>query len=464
MRSLASILLTSVCVLSFQALSADAQAKSAHSWSGGISVGVSTDRNAGAGGAKVRGGSRAKDDDEDEEDEEEAVFDDDDLTGDDLLDDLDLDDDDLQDEIAEIEDEEDGIIGNEDEDGDGIADGDLDGDGDIDGGADDLDGDAGDDAAPDDAADAGGDDPADAGDDAPADDAVADAPADDAVADAPADDAVADAPAGDAREFPLGFRQSAVTRRPPRAKRGDRLTLKAGVAHKYAFDKNTLWKTGASYTGANQRQRNRNDNNITALSSGPEFKALGGDLTWGPSVAYARLVQNNKSVFDLYAAAIGAKYKINKKLGFKTKYTYDTTHYQSPRADESYGQKIAFAVAVKPFKKTTAELGYSFKTNDLSPAERERDRQDVKLKFQQDFAYKIFVVGEAAYKWTDFDAARRREPIREDEEYNFGVSLGKEVYKGVNVELQYDHRKFDTNIRNRDTSNDRWALVTGWKF
>jgi Surface lipoprotein assembly modifier len=487
MRSFSYALLTSVCVLSFNLFTVNAQAKELDSkskWSGAISVGVSTDRNAGAAPASLRGGSsggkskgsKGSADDEDEDEDDAEVFDDGDITGDDLLDDLDLDEPDLQDQIDDLEDEADGIEGNEDLDGDGFADGDADGDGlvdDADGdGVADEGGDANGDGVADGGVDNNGDGIADGGGDADGD-GVADAPADPAaepVVDAAADPAP-DAGGGDAgggdpflRTSAAPAKKAAAVKLPPKGKRGDRLTVKAGVANSYAFNKDFAWKTGASITSAFQRQNKKNDNRIMALTSGPEFKSLGGDLTWGPSLAYAHMTKDSKHIFDLYAASFGAKYKLTKKLGIKGKYTYSATNFEIARADTSYGQKLGFALAAKPFKQTTSELGWSFNTVNVSPAEKEKDGQQVSLKLQQDFPYEIYLAGVASYKFTEFDVAKKREPLRKDRDLNVGVSIGKEVWKDINMELQYDHRAFDTNIVGKDVSNDRFALVTGWKF
>jgi Surface lipoprotein assembly modifier len=445
-RSLTYALLTGVCLFSLHGLDNQAWAKKKESspskWAGKVEAGYSFDRNAGGAPSSLRGGSKSRGSDEDEEDEDEDedddddVFDDDDITGDDLLDDLDLDEPDLEDELNELEDESDGIIGNEDFDGDGIADGFED-----------------------------GGDGLETADGAPLDDANGDGIADAPITDAPVvADPVAD-PAVDPAAAPFRKASAGIGswHRPRKGKRGDRLTMKAGVTNAYKFNKGLTWKSGANVTAAEQRSR-KNDNYLLALTSGPEFTSLKKKLTWGPSLSYARMNKDGKHIFDLYAASFGGKYKITKKLGIKSKYTYSSTNFAIARAESASNQKISVALAMKPFKKTTAELGYAFNTVNTSPNQKEKDVNQITLKFQQDWPYKFFIAGKAGYKWVEFDAAKRRQPLREDRDVTTGISLGREVWKDINMELQYDHRAFDTNIRGKDVSNDRFALVTGWKF
>jgi hypothetical protein len=440
-RTLTYALLTGVCLFSLQGLDNEALAKkkeaSPSKWAGKVEVGYSFDRNAGGAPSSLRGGSKSRssdddeDEDEEEEDEDDGLFDDDDITGDDLLDDLDLDEPDLEDELNELEDEADGVVGNTDLDGDGVLDG-LE-----DGGA------------------------LETADGAPIDDA----PVDDTPADgAPADDAAApDVVDPDAAPFRKTSAGIGSWHRPRKGKRGDRLTMKAGVTNAYKFHKGLTWKSGANVTAAEQRAK-KNDNYLIAFTSGPEFTSLKKKLTWGPSLSYARMTKDGKHIFDLYAASFGGKYKLTKKLGIKSKYTYSATNFAIARADTAYNQKIGLSLAMKPFKKTTAELGYAFNTVDTTPEQKEKDVNQITLKFQQDLPYKFFVAGKAGYKWVDFHAAKRRQPLREDRDITTGISLGKEIWKDINMELQYDHRAFDTNIRGKDVSNDRFALVTNWKF
>lgn len=398
--SLCLLATTSLIALSSGDVLAKA-AKSNHSFSGGIQIGISTDRNAGAAGGAIRSASSASKDDGDEDEDED---DDDDAAsiGDDVLDDLDLEDDDSFDDL---------------EDDEAIADGeaDLDGDGIIDG----TEGDTTEGAA----------------------------------------DIGADAAAMQIRRSPK------AAKAPPKTVRDERLSTKAAIGHKYAMSSSSAWKTGLSYTGANQRDLKKNDNYILALGTGPEFKLLKGDLTLNPSVAYARLSKDSKHVFDTYAASFGAKYKLNKMFAVKSKYTYSMQNFQSSKLDDVYGNKFALGLAMKPFKNGTAEVGYSFKTVDATPASKEKDQNEIGAKYQHDFPMKFYAIGEARYKWTDYDvAASKKVPVREDEEYNLGFSIGKEIYKGMTLELQYDNRTASTNIPNKDTSNDRFALVSSWKF
>lgn len=408
-------LLASVSALAFACGDAAAKSSGNSSFSGGIQIGVSTDRNAGSSGGVLRSSSSREDDDEDEDADSDDDDDDDFADDDDLLDDLDLEDDD---DVAAIEDE---LDDDGDADGDGIVDGtesdDSDGDGITDG------------------------EEAAAGTDAGAGDLAVD-------------------------EAALSIRRAGKAAAKPKTVRDERLTLKANIGHKYKLGKSGhTWKSGMSYTSANQRDLDKNDNYIMALSTGPEFKLMKGDLTVSPQVAYARLSKDSKHIFDTYAALLGAKYKINKSIAVKGKYTYSEQNFSSSKLDEVYGQKWAAALDFKPFKHAAAEIGGAFKTVDTTPASKEKDQRELHVKYQHDLPWKFYALGLAGYKWTDYDvAASSRVPVRKDEEATVGLSLGREIYKKVTLELQYDHRDTNTNIRNKDSSNDRFALVGSWKF
>lgn len=430
---------------------------------GGITLGISTDRNAGA--APV--GERSAADDFDDEDEDEEGEDDE--IDSDAFEDLDLDDQNLLDQLDETTDEDgDGDFFDEDQDafdidGDGIADEDADGDGiedadlDGDGVADfDLDGDG----TPDVDADGDGlEDPIADGGDVGGD----------------AGDPGADAGDGDAAAIMLDGSEDPTQslaavgggRRPvPSTIRDERFTTRAKLGLSYKIGSWAKeWKTAAQVGTASFNTLDKKDNVLFAMNSGPVFKIKAWDAVIQPSVMFASLSTDGTHQFDNYGGSLAAQFNLSKLWQLGVRYGYDIRNFDNALVENvdahSYGTSLKYKLS-----KNQALIGsYRARFEDTDVDARGKAAHQIALAYQQKWQNGIYVKPQVGYAFIERNgAANARQPVREDNRTTFNFALGKTFDYGINVEAQYSNMDTDVNLPRKDVANDRFVILSGWKF
>jgi hypothetical protein len=455
-KSLLASLLIGVSAVAFST-TAEAGKKLTYSdftLTGGVTLGYSTDRNAGA--APVGERSAADDFDDEDEDGEDG---DDDIDVD-AFEDLDLDDQNLLDQLNETTDEDgDGDFFDDDEDafdidGDGIPDEDADGDGiedvDLDGDGEpdfDLDGDG----TPD--VDADGD-------------GIEDPIADGVDADAGDGDAVAIAL--DGSEIPAdALAAVGGGRRPaPSNIRDDRFTTRAKLGLSYKMGSWAKeWKTSAQVGTAMFNTLDRKDNFLFAMNSGPVFKVKAWDATIQPSFMFASLSTDGTHQFDNYGGSLAAQFNLNKLWQLGVRYGYDIRDFDNSLVENvdahSYGTSLKYKLS-----KTQALVGgYRARFEDTDVEARGKAAHQVTLGYQQKWQNGVYIRPQVGYAYIERNgAARAGQPVREDRRTTFNMALGKTFDYGINVEAQYSNMDTDVNLPRKDVANDRFVILSGWKF
>lgn len=383
---------------------------------GGITLGLSTDRNAGVAPA----GERSAADDFDDEDEDEDSDDGDDFEAD-AFEDLDLEGDDLADQLDETTDE-DGDGDFFDDDGEAV---DLDGDGIPD---EDLDGD-------------GIEDPveADAGDAIPDD---------------------ADAIALDGSTF------AATAGTGPTNIRDERFTTKAKLGLSYKIGSWAKeWKTAAQMGTTHFDTLDKKDNMLFGMNTGPVFKVKNWNATIQPTLLFASLTTDGNHQFDNYGAGIAATFDLTKTWQLGVRYGYDVRDFENPLVENVNANSFGTALKYKLSKTQAITGGYRARFEDTNPDPRGKEAHQFSLGYQQKWDNGIYVKPTVGYAFIERNGATRATlPVREDKRTTFNVALGKTFDHGINVEAQYGNMDTDVNLPRKDSANDRLVLLTGWKF
>lgn len=387
---------------------------------GGLQISASTDRNAGV--APISDGLKGAPDDDDEDEDE-------DIEDDDVFEDLDLDDQDAIDQLNESIDE-DGDGDFFDEDGPGEdEEGDLDGDSIAD--ADEIPGDDDGDGVPD---------------------------ALDTFTDGDGD-GIADDPDVQAMRAPGG-------RRPSR--RDERMTYTANVGYTQKIGGWAKeWKSSAKVASTDFDKLQRNDTVLIGVNSGPVFKVKSLKAQIQPSLIYAHLRKDGTDIFSNYGAALTGQFKLDKDWKLNLRYGFDARNFEDPRIEtiraHSWAAKLQYAIG----KNHSVSFGYTnrLEDTDFLQLARTKDQNQFTLGYQKKWENGFYVKPQVAFAFIERNAiAKRNQPVREDDRVTYNLALGKEFAYGINAELQYSSMETDTNIRNKDTSNDRFVFVTGWKF
>lgn len=394
--------------------------RSRHDVGGGLSLVLSTDRNAGL-APLTDGATRNLDDDEtDEEDDEDDDFD---AFNDDFFDDLDLSDQDAIDQLDESIDE-DGDGDFFDEDGAGQdEEGDVDGDGILDG------------------SEVLGDDD---GDGVP--DAL------DAL-DELSDPALADA------------RRAAA--RPGRSVRDERLTYNANLNYAYRTDGLVRkWKIGGRLASTDFDRLGGKDTQLYGFKAGPVFKLKSLRATIQPSFVYAALRKDGADVFDTYGLVLNTGFKLTKQWKLSLQYGYDVRSFDNGRVADVDTHGFGAGLEYRWSKRQRVELGYRNRLEDTSFAAlaRTKDQHQVTLAYALKWR-RFFFKPQVGYAIAERDAASRPGlPVREDERVTYGFALGAKLPQGFSAEVQYGNTELDVNLPRKDSSNDRVAAVVAWKF
>jgi hypothetical protein len=389
------------------------KAKKSYKITGGITIAGSTDRNAGV--APLADGLRGGEDDDDDEDEDE----DDSFDDSDAFEDLGLDDEDAVDQLDEVIDE-DGDGDFFDEDGPGEdEEGDLDGDGTVDA----LD---------------------------------ADPDGDGAVVDAGVDPVAIVSP------------QAAVAGGNNRSRRDNRMTYSANLGYTQKIGGAIKeWKTAAKVATTDFNKLTKNDATLFGASTGPVFEAKSLHAQFQPVFVYAMLNKDGMQVFNNYGLGLNSQFKLAKDWKLNLRYGYDIRNFKDSKVSaitaHSMGTKLQYAIT----KKQAVSLGYTnrFEDTDFLALARTKNQHQVSLGYQNKWDNGIYFKPQVGYAFAERDAAAKRtQPVREDNRVTFNLALGVAFQHGINAELQYGSMATDANIDSKDTSNDRVAFVTGWKF
>jgi hypothetical protein len=418
---------------------------------GGLQFGLSNDRN--AGNAPLGETNFADSFDDDEDGENEGGFSDFDTN---IFEVLDLDDQDVLDQIDETNDEDgDGDFFDDDEDfqeGD-IVEVDLDGDG-ID---DDFDGDGVDDDL---------DSEGDNGDDSDGGDDGSDEPQDDDSSDDPSTDDGATDEEPIAEEFSS---ERAGSRRGSSGKRiisDDRLTARAKLGLSYKFKQFIKeWKLASQVATAHFDTLNKNNNLVVGVNTGPVFEVKQLKAKIQPSFAYANLHKDGENQFDNYAGILDAQFDLTKTWVWDLKYAYDLRNFDNADVDNIRAHSPSTAVAYKFNKKQSVSLAARMRFEDTLVLARAKDQYQSVLGYKHKLDSGWYFAPQLGYAFIERGAAvNAKQKRREDNRITYNVVVGKDIAKDFNIEAQYGQMDSDSNINDKDTSNDRFALLAGWKF
>jgi hypothetical protein len=366
---------------------------------GKLQVGVATDRNAGNAPVTEKSGSSDEEDDDDEIEE----------SNDDLFEDLELEGQDLNDQLDETTDEDgDGDFFDDDDeieavdlDGDGTFDIDIDGDGDIDA----------------------------------------------------TDDSIA-AVSGIGR----GTQNNSI--------RDERFNATARVGFNYkigswAKEWKTNLQTGVTYFDTLDKQ----DNILFGGSTGPVFEVKSLKLKIQPMFTFATFVKDGASQFNNYGGALALQYDFNKQWQLSARYGNDYRHFGNNDIDDVYANSGALMLKHKFDKQKSLTGGYKIRYEDTDVAARGKIVHQFLIGYEQKFDYGLYFKPQVGYAYIERNgAAKAGQLVRQDDRTVANIAIGKDFENGINIELQYSNMDVESNITSKDTSNDRFVLLSGWKF
>jgi hypothetical protein len=425
---------------------------------GGLQFGYSTDRHAGLAPAvesMAADSFDSVDEDEDSDDSDSVEMDFDDA---DVFSDLDLDDQDLLDQIDETTDEDgDGNFFDDDAgfeegddpraDDDGVAGGDP----------------IGEDGEPIDPADPV--DPADPDPVDPVDPAAPVDPVDPAAGD-PAPEPIIEAIMLDGSSNIQAATKGKAAKKSPEFIRDDRMTARANFGYTQKIGTWAKeWKTGAQISTASFDTLTKSEATVFGLSTGPVFEIKSWNAQIMPSFLYANVRSDGDYAFNNMGGALAGAFDLSKAWKLGLRYGYDVREFSNDKLDNigaySTGASLKYVIE----KNQAVTLGLKTRAEATSPAARAKDQTQIALGYQQKWNNGWYVKPAVGYAWIERDApANKKQPVREDNRATFNLAVGHDFGHGINVEAQYGNMENDVNLPQKDGSNDRFVILTGWKF
>jgi hypothetical protein len=423
-----------------------------HKFGGSVGVAFSAQTNI----AKALGGAKSFDEieedeydsDEDDMDSDDDAMDDidddfdDDMGDDDFGDDFGDDDflDDLEDDI-ETDDEDLDSQDSEDSDGDGIDD-DVDEDVvDLDPDGDGIDNDLDNDGVVD---DADGDGVIDEGGDGV-----------DGAGDGDAGDGAGD---GEAALSSGSFARKKATPNDS----DERFDTKAGLKYGYMFSpRGHSWNSGFNIAAATHRDRDDLDRYNFIVGTGPVFNIPSLRLKVSPTINYLRLNKDGDDVFESWIPSLSVGFKASPTLSFAARYNFEARDFEDEDAPDVDVDTLKLAMKYKLTKKDQIGLSFSPKVEDNTNATKDKDQYGYGIDYTHAFPHKIFATARAAYKNTKTENSR---PVKEDDEYTYGLVVGKKFDNNMSVFMGANGKEKDSNIKGKDSFNKSFIVGTGWKF
>jgi hypothetical protein len=227
------------------------------------------------------------------------------------------------------------------------------------------------------------------------------------------------------------------------------------------------WKSNARLASTDFDRLSANDTVLFGINSGPVFPVDSLKGTLQPSAIFASLSKDGDHIFSNYGGGINGRFKLADAWNLNLRVGYDVRTFNDPSVDTIRAHWLGSRLTYKLAGKQRLFAGFSSRMEDTSDQSlaRARDQYVFSVGYQKKWDSGLYVRPQLAYTHLERrGAARATDPVRQDDRLNLGVALGMAFDHGIQAELQYGSVNTDTNLPNRDSSNDRWVLVTGWKF
>ncbi len=248
--------------------------------------------------------------------------------------------------------------------------------------------------------------------------------------------------------------------------RDERLNAQARLGFNYAIGSWAKeWKTGLAINSSSFNTLSNKDSVVFGANTGPVFEVKSLNMKIQPSISFANFSKDGTSEFNNYGAAVALQYDITKQWQLSARYGNDLRYFNNDAVDKIKATSGAAVLKYKIDEGKAVSGGYIIRYEDTDVAARGKIVHQFLLGYEQKFDYGLYVRPQAGYAYIERNGAvKAGQVVRKDNRTVLVLAAGKNFENGINVELQYSNMDLESNIDSKNTSNDRFVLLSGWKF